>query len=318
MAYLEEEGYISRVHTSAGAQPVDKGYRYYVESLLDTVALPPEEQRLLYHLFHQIAREMDQWLHLAASMLARMAINVALVTPPHASACRFKHVELVALQEFLALVVLVLRQAKLKHQLLPLERAATQEELSRLAEELNSSFDDLTSNDIRKAAQKKPALGKPILGKGTTPRLPATPPLAEEVTGAILGMMESEDAQREESWYLEGLHLMLGQPEFAQGQRVRSVMEMVAERKLLRQAIQEVLREREVRVIIGAENELERMRDYSLVVTRYGVVGEAGGILGVIGPTRMRYERVIATLSYLSLLMSRLLAEVFGRERQEY
>ncbi|MBM2831779.1 MAG: heat-inducible transcription repressor HrcA [Dehalococcoidia bacterium] len=260
---------------------------------------------------------MDEWLHLTASMLARMAHNVALVTPPHASSCRFRHIELVGLQGLLAMAVLIVRQAKVKQQLLPLKQATSQTELSRLAEHLNSVFHDLTRLEISHSLERGLAQVGQGYGMGGEVVAGGASPLLEQVTGAVVRMMEKEDMETEESWYLEGLNLMLEQPEFAQGQRMRSVMEVVGERRVLRESVQQALTERGVKVIIGGENEVERMRDYSLVVTGYGVAGEASGILGVLGPTRMRYGRVIATVSYLSLLLSHLLADVYGKEKQD-
>lgn len=312
MAFLEDEGYILRSHHSAGAQPVDKGYRYYVESLLEQEEVPADERLLLYHLFHQVAREMDEWMHLAAAMLARMAHNAALVTPPHDSPCRFKHMELVTLQDFLVMVILIIRHARVKHQLLPLRQAAGQAELSHLSEDLNRVYQGATRAEIERGLLPAPSGGP---GGEDIPAAGKTAPgsLRDQVTGSVLSMMESEDMEREETWCLEGLHLMLEQPEFAQGEKARVVMEVVAERNVLRQSIREALKEQGVKVIIGAENEAERLRDYSLVLTRYGVPGEARGILGVLGPTRMRYGRAIATVNYLSGVLTRLLADLYGK-----
>jgi heat-inducible transcriptional repressor len=98
MARLEDEGYVTRPHTSAGAVPSDKGYRYYVESLID-LGLSMVEQRLITHLFHQVESELDEWLRLAAAIIAQMTRNVAVVSRPKLVGCRLKHLEVVALQD---------------------------------------------------------------------------------------------------------------------------------------------------------------------------------------------------------------------------
>ena len=97
MAFLEQEGYISRPHPSAGGIPLDKGYRCYVDSLSE-VQIPLTEQRLVSHLFHQVERELDEWLNLAASLISQMVHNAAVVTTPRQTACRLKHLELLYLQ----------------------------------------------------------------------------------------------------------------------------------------------------------------------------------------------------------------------------
>jgi heat-inducible transcriptional repressor len=148
MACLEEEGYITHPHTSAGRIPSDKGYRYYVESLMEEMELPPPEQRTIRHLFHQVETDMEEWVQLAAAILSRVARNLALVTFPKASLSRLRHMELVTIQEFLALLIVVLKEAKLKKQILPLDQATSQEGLSMIANKLNAAFEGMTSWQI--------------------------------------------------------------------------------------------------------------------------------------------------------------------------
>ncbi len=140
MACLEKEGYIIRPHTSAGSIPSDKGYRFYVESL-EKLELPSAEQRLIGHLLHQAEKEADSWLSLAATVLSRLVQNVALVTRPRSVDCKFKHIELVALQESLALLVLVLYGAKLKQKLITFSQAVPQGTLTAIANKLNELLD---------------------------------------------------------------------------------------------------------------------------------------------------------------------------------
>jgi heat-inducible transcriptional repressor len=98
MAYLEKEGYLIRPHTSAGCIPSDKGYRHYVESI-DNARLPREDQRLISHTFHQVEKEVEAWVSLTATLLARLVQNVAVVTLPKSTDCKLQHLELIALQE---------------------------------------------------------------------------------------------------------------------------------------------------------------------------------------------------------------------------
>jgi len=139
MARLEQEGYITRPHPSAGSIPSDKGYRYYVESLSD-IQLPLAEQRLISHLFHQVEeRQMEEWLRLAATLMARLAQNLAVVTMPKPISCHFKYLELVALQNSLALIVLVLHGTKLRQQLVTFDQVMSQAGLTAIANKLNAA-----------------------------------------------------------------------------------------------------------------------------------------------------------------------------------
>ena len=294
MAYLEQEGYITRCHPSAGSIPSDKGYRYYVESLSD-IELPLAEQRLIRHLFHQIERELEEWLRLTAKLLAQLVQNMAIVTMPKPANCQFKHLELIALQDSLALIVLILHAAKVKQQLITFDQLMPQLKLTAIANKLNIAYSDLTSSQI--------------LAKGI--KLSS---IEQQLTDCLLKMMQAEDEQKHEEPYLDGLHFMLNQPEFAHNQRMLPLMELVDHRNLLRIIAPQGLTSHGVQVVIGKENKAEVIQDYSVVISRYGLAKEAAGTIGVIGPTRMPYARAISTVSYLSSVLSGLMAELYGRE----
>lgn len=294
MAYLEQGGYITRPHPSAGGIPLDKGYRYYVESL-GNIKLPPAEQHLVSHLFHQVERELEEWLRLAATLVAQLAQNVAVVTMPKPTDCRFKHMEMVALRDSLGLLVLVLHGAKVKQQLITFEQAMSQPRLTAMANKLNPAYSGLNRKQI---------LAKEIDLSSAE----------QQLTDSLLKMMEAEDEQEYGEPYLDGLHFMLGQPEFAQSQRALALTELVEHRNLLRIIAPRGLTGRRVRVVIGGENEAEVIHDYSVVITRYGLDDEAVGTIGVVGPTRMPYARTISTVDYLSSVMSKLVAELYGVE----
>ncbi len=295
MAHLEQEGYITRRHVSAGSIPSDKGYRCYVESLGD-IKFPLAEQRLVSHLFHQVEGELDEWLNLAATLTAQRVQNVALVTMPKTEACQFKHLELVSLQDSLALVVLVLRGAKVRQQLITFDRATSQAKLTVIANKLSDTYSGLTSSQI--------------LAKGGG--LSST---EQQITDCLVKVMEAEDKQKYEEPYLDGLHFTLNQPELTYNRWLaQTLTELIEQRNLLRSIIPSRLTGKGVQVIIGKENEAEAIHDYSVVISLYGLPEEAVGTISVIGPTRMPYARTIATVGYLSLVLSGLVAKLYGRE----
>ncbi len=148
MAYLEQEGYIIRPHTSAGSIPSDKGYRFYVSSL-DEIMLPISEQRMISHLFHQVEGRMDEWLSLAATIISRLSQNTAVITVPKPADCQFRHLELVSIQDYLVLLVLVLRGARIKQQLLTLENPVSQAELTAMSGKMNQAYAGLTGSQIQ-------------------------------------------------------------------------------------------------------------------------------------------------------------------------
>lgn len=291
MARLEEDGYIIRRHASGGGIPSDKGYRYYVESLVGEGEMSMEEQLMISHLFHQVERELEQWTGLAAALLARIVQSMAIVTSAKAVESRLKHLELVAVHNFLALLIILLHEAKLKKQLLAFDEAISQEGLTFASNRLNAAFKGLTRSQI--------------LTRGLE-----LSPVEEQVTKSLVRMMEEEDEQRYEEPRIEGLRHMLLQPEFASSEKMLSLMEVVESGRLVRSVLPQTLAGGGVQVIIGTENREDAMRDCSMVVTQYGIPGEVSGALGVLGPTRMQYGRAISAVRYMGSLMSGLVAEL--------
>jgi len=294
MAHLEQEGYITRPHPSAGSIPADKGYRCYVESLGE-IKLPLAEQLLVSHLFYQVEKELGEWLSLATTLVAQMVQNVAVVTMPKPEACQFKHLELVSLQDSMALVILVLSGAKVRQQLITFEQIISQLELTAIANKLSAAYSGLT--------------GSQILAKDTE-----LSPTEQQLTERLVKVMEVEVAQEYEEHYFNGLHFVFNQPEFTHSQRMLTLVELVEQRNLLRSIVPLELTGNRAQVIIGKENKSEAIQDYSVVISQYGLLKEAVGTIFVIGPTRMPYARTIATVSYLSSVLNVLIAKLYGRE----
>ncbi|MCX7912361.1 MAG: heat-inducible transcriptional repressor HrcA [Dehalococcoidales bacterium] len=293
MAFLEKEGYLIRPHTSAGCIPSDRGYRHYVESI-DSFTLPEEEQHLISHVFHQAEPEVEVWVSLGATLLARLVRNVAVVSVPKSSDCRLKHMELIAVHDRQALLVVVLDGARVKQKLIKFAQPVAQPELTTASNRLNSLFEGLTAREVRAKRGEESTLEK-------------------EATDHLVEIMEAEDRKEYQEPYLEGWHFILTQPEFAHSERMRSLMELVENRALLKAIAPERLSFQRVHVMIGKENQSEAMQNCSVVLCRYGLPDEASGTIAVVGPTRMPYVRAISTVHYLSSVLTRLVAGLYGR-----
>src|SRR5437763_775237 len=148
MAALEEMGYIHQLHTSAGRAPSEQGYRFYVEHLMEEPLLAAEEQRTIAHQFHRAHLELGQWLRLAAAVLAHSVHNAAMVTAPRTQQTRFKHLELIAIQESLALLVAVFDGGTVQQQMFVPALPATQDDLSAAAARVNRVLEGCTSSGL--------------------------------------------------------------------------------------------------------------------------------------------------------------------------
>jgi len=292
MAALEELGYLTHPHTSAGRVPTEKGYRYFVEHLLGETTLPLSDRRMIRHQFHQARLEMEQWVHLAAAVLANITRSAALATVPKALRCRFKHLELIAVRDNMVLLILVLLGGTIKQRMLNLEQPLSQEALSRLSNQLNAVLAQSDAEEIEA-------------------RLAHLPPLAVQIGELVAEIMHRVDRRASERVFSEGLTHLLSEPEFADGEAARQVVQ-VLERQPLLDAIFEEVRAREgVQVLIGGEGRWDELSHASLVLSRYGIE-EACGMLGVLGPVRMAYARAISAVRYVAQLMSDLVQEWYG------
>jgi heat-inducible transcriptional repressor len=290
MSDLEEEGYITRPHTSSGCIPLPKGYRNYVESLSDT-RLPLDEQKQIRDLFMEATDEVDRWLRLAAVLISRLVGNAAVVSYPRAEKRKFKHLELVSMHDFLALLILVLSEATLKQQLISFKEPVSQDRLTKVSNKLNAEFSGLNGLEISSSRQ------------GLTP-------LEKQVSQVVTDIMYLDDSAENEETYLEGLRLMLNQPEFIKKERMLEVVELLETRDRLGNLMNKQIEKEDRKVVIGEESGEKELYDLSLVIGRYGVPNRLGGTIGVIGPTRMDYRRAISTVDYISGILSYLMAEV--------
>ncbi|MBI2854330.1 MAG: heat-inducible transcription repressor HrcA [Chloroflexi bacterium] len=291
IAWLKDEGFLMQPHTSAGSVPSDRGYRYYVNSLLENKDLSLDEQRLIRHMFHQVENELEQWVGLAALLLAQLVQNAAMVVPPKAPKARLKRLQLIAVQSQVALLILILLNGRLRRQLITFDQPVIQDDLDKISNRLNAMYEGRTRGQIDMRSKPLPAL-------------------ADRVSKAVTGMMAAEDEQEYEQPYFEGLRNLLAQPEFVHSGRALELVDML-EKKALAKSVLAQKHGKDVNVVIGQENQEEALKDLSLIVTAYGIPDEFSGVIGVVGPRRMQYSRSISAVRFLAALLGQLSAEIY-------
>ncbi len=290
MAYLEQEGYIMHPHRSAGSVPTDKAYRYYVELIGEEIELPPVERYLIYQISQETKEELERWLKTVAALLAHLVCNLVVITAPKAILSRLKHLDLVALQDFLVLLIVVLYEAKVRRQVLSFGRKFSQDELTKMANKLTSVYTGKTSKEI---SAKKEGLS----------------PEERQVVECVAEILAAEDKLEYGEPYLEGLRLLLSQPEFSSNPKALTILEALEAKEWLRNIFCQEPSTGKMKVVIGEENPEPALQDLSLVASQYGVPNKISGIVGVIGPKRMDYAKAISSLNCLSAFLSDSVAE---------
>jgi heat-inducible transcriptional repressor len=295
MQSLTEEGYLRQPHTSAGRVPTEDGYRYFVQRLLGETDLPAAVKRTISHQFFQARGDVDQWMRLAAAILARHSSAASLVTAPVADRAVFRQLQLISIKGQQVLLVLVLKGGRVHQQFLSLEDPLSQDDLSQLAGRLNERFAGAGVQTLERSLEE------------------IAPP-AREILAVVVELMHRADFVATAETVHDGLTNVLKTPEFSDPDLVSRTLRLLEEQSLLGEFLSRALGSEVggVQVVIGGEGDWEDLRDCSMVIARYGAPGLATGALGVIGPMRMAYGRTISAVRYVSALMSDLVSQTLS------
>jgi heat-inducible transcriptional repressor len=298
LAMLDELGYLRQPHTSAGRVPTEEGYRFFVGQMMHQAELPEAVQHTITHQFYQARPDVDQWMTLAASILAHQSQGVSVVTAPHAEQHRFKHIELISTQGRQVLMVMVMLGGEVSQQILTLAEPVSQERLSQTTTRLNRLLAGQAAEAISALGPRSDALDQDILTLIEQDMRRAT----ERVSGNI---------------YTDGFTNVLGEPEFAESDDARRALRLFEERSTLQDLLARTTTSSAIgglQVLIGGEGGWEELRQCSMVLARYGVPGLATGMLGVLGPMRMSYAKAIPTVRFVAGLLSDLVNDTIVGE----
>ncbi|MCS6909769.1 MAG: heat-inducible transcriptional repressor HrcA [Anaerolineales bacterium] len=294
LAALTEMGYLRQPHTSAGREPTEMGYRYFVQRLIGETELPIAEQNTISHQFYQARGDIEQWMRLAASVLAQHGRGASLVTAPRQERARFKHLELISTHGRLVLLVLVLSGGEVRQQMLTLAEPVSQEKLSAMAQRI-------TALCVGKDAEA-------VLAQAA-----GAPTFEQEFIRLVAEMLRKSEEISAREVVRDGVANVLAEPEFASSETARQALRVLEERTYLEQLLSKAVAPSVggVQVVIGGDNAWQELREFSMVLARYGVPGYATGALGVFGPQRMPYGRAISTVRFVAGLMSNLIYEIY-------
>jgi heat-inducible transcriptional repressor len=294
LADLVGTGYLQQPHTSAGRIPTDRGYRYFVDFLMQPEPATPGVRRTVRQAFETAPRSVDGILEKAAMVLAQVTENVSLVTAPEVTEARIKHVDLVSLEPQAALIILVLEGNLIKQQVVHLERATSQDDLSRMAAMLNRKVIGQTAEELSaRLSQLGPDRGE-----------------QRQIIERLVESITTHQSQRQTVVLHDGVRNLLRHPEFVEVNRLEELLELLEQGAQLAGILQQVAFEKEVEIVIGRENTSSGLRECSLVLTTYTMADRVRGTIGVIGPTRMLYGQVVARVRLVSQATSEVLAHL--------
>ena len=288
MADLEEKGYITHPHTSAGRVPTDHGYRLYVDMLVRMEQLTYAEQQEIQRGIHADAPQA-QLMKETSRLIAAISNQLGIVTAPEILGGILERLELVQLSSNRLMVILSLKAGMVKTVMLEVHEEVSRDQLDILTRILNERLAGLTVREIRTTYRDRLL---DLAGEG-------------ETSGLVRIFLDSAERIFDDQPGVERVHVapakeILHQPEFSSPEQIRGIVELMENEEVvihLLEGHQPV--ENGVRVAIGMELKDERMADYSMIATRYQV-GETHGTIGLIGPKRMNYARLMALVGYVA------------------
>jgi heat-inducible transcriptional repressor len=299
MSDLEEAGLLKQPHTSAGRVPTDQGLRFFVDSLLKVRSLSSKEKDELTQRYQLGSADLDTALRDATKVLSELSAHTVVLVTPRPEADVLDHVELVRLRDHQLLVVLVTKSGQVANKIIASATTLQLDELERMNNYLNAILGGLTldgvvakvheelrSERVRYQEMERRALelsAQALPGAGGEPEL-----IIEGQSRLIDSVATSGDP--------------------AALEKMRALFRALEEKRHLAELLDEAVRAPGIRVFIGAESHIEELSDFTVVATSYGPIegenGRALGTLGVIGPTRMNYNRVINLVDFTAQIVS--------------
>ncbi|MDX6444977.1 MAG: heat-inducible transcriptional repressor [Blastocatellia bacterium] len=301
MCELEDFGFLEQPHTSAGRIPTDKGYRHYVDNMLDSTRLSRNDLRAIERIDfgHEAKARPDRLMEKASHVLSELSENVGIVVWPSLAENCLKHIRFVRLPDNRILVVLVSTSNIVHDKVITLEEDFTQDELDKTARYLNAEFGGKSLQTIRDEIVALMREEKALYDK-----------LLRNAMLLCERSLQGEDEATAEV-YLDGASNILSKPEFASAEGIRELFRTFEAKSRLVTILNECVSgnsaDGNVRVIIGRENSASSMKRCSVISTSYRVGGDVSGTLGVVGPMRIEYGRMMAVVNYLAHFIERAL-----------
>ncbi len=294
LAELDEWGYVTQPHTSAGRIPTDQGYRLYVDSLLTAKRLPAAGLQRIARSYPRgkVAGEVTCLLRETSKILSQASHHVGLVMGPRVSSVSYNHMEFIRIGESQVLVILVSKSGIVHTRTIEGVCELSQDELNELTACVNEELCGITLEELRERVIRK---------------LKADVHLYQQLLNKVFAFNQVSEADLAGSYvYLDGTANILSYPDIARDlDRMKRIFQTLERQSTLVQLLDRSMHTDGVLVFIGSENPLRMLEDCSLVTANYKCDNRVVGTLGIIGPKRMDYSRVIPIVDYTSKLLSR-------------
>ena len=299
MADLEDLGYLISPHTSAGRIPSDAGYRFYVNELMHRYSMDHDDVVKLRRFFTAGVLQLDKLIHAASQAISVLTNYTTIAVTPELRNSYVKRLELVPVDGHCALLVLITNEGVVKNRMMNTNE--DESTLRKISAVLNEKLAGLTLEDItlekfaeiEKIVGSKPSILMPVLQFVHT--------TISELNGSEI--------------YVENPQHILNHPEYHELSRARQLISLLEDKESVKNAIEQGDSDKQINIVIGKENTIDQMKDTSLVTAKYLVGGHTLGKIGIVGPTRMNYAKVVSALGSISTSLEEIINEIYNTEK---
>jgi heat-inducible transcriptional repressor len=298
MADLEEMGYLAQPHTSAGRIPTDRSFRYYVDQLIHLkhlIGLSEGEMTELRQGLTFQNMEIKDIVRETSRLLSHISRYASVVVAPKFTETVFKYIDFVKLSDSRVLAILVSHSGMIYNKLIFDDEEISQDKLSWMSRYLNDTLADLTLKDVRKKIIREMEDEKNLYDQLMMTALSISRKIVEE--------------QISDDLFIEGSSYIFDYPEFTDLDKMKKIFQMFEKKHSLLRLLDKVAKTDGIKIFIGSENQIYDMKDCALVASPYGRGGHVLGSIGIIGPTRMNYGKVIPIVDYAAHLVSKIIED---------
>ncbi|MFQ5588819.1 MAG: heat-inducible transcriptional repressor HrcA [Nitrospiria bacterium] len=300
MADLEEGGFLTHPHTSAGRVPTEKGYRFYVDTLFEEDTFLSHQEQIRVEAEKLVKREdANALLQDTSKLLSDLTHYMSIVSAPKITSARIRHIEFIRLRANCVMAITVSEAGFVQNKFFDLAKDISQKSLNDISDYLNRFYQGMTLQGIREKLRVQTEKMESLYDHLETE--------AFELTGYAMGERHGKDAGE---LYTDGATHIFDLPDFSDVKIMKNLLEAVKEKQAVIQLLDKYIGSQGVQVFIGSENRFLGNHGFSLVVSQYKRGDRVLGALGVIGPTRMEYSRVIPLVDSAAKQVSRLLEDL--------
>jgi len=294
LAELEEEGYLTHPYTSAGRIPTDKGYRFYVDCLMEVQELTQEEEKRIEREYQAKRKGLEEVMRQTSKMLSLVSHHAGFVLTPTLDKSFLKHIELVPVGDKRILAVLVTRAGLIRQKTIQLNYELKRGQLYKISKLLSKRLSGLRLSQVKEEMDR-------IIEQESNKYIDLVR-TAKGLIGQVLAPEETEI-------YLEGSANILASVEedFYDYAGIKSIFRAIEEKKIIVDIARRLIKSGGVKVLIGRENLYPEMKDFSVVSSTYKSGNRAVGALGIIGPKRMEYPKMVALVDFVAKVINDIL-----------